>query len=174
MIQLIESENECRLIINRKDIEIIDAEYYVSAICDMDDLEDVSPGSFPEKLTLEVHSKDNFGTQLFEEVIVSVDKGVIVLDFGFHIYNKYWEGLYGLSTFMEAIHRQVMNLDNFKVINLETEDTWKSMTLRCQMPNEDSISKAILKTAHQLKFLEEVAEFNISRAVLKSFEDKTK
>lgn len=172
VIQLIETEDDCSVLINGEEIEILDAnDDFVSATCEIYDLEDVPSGSFPEKLTLEVHGKDNFGTQLFEEVIMSVDKGVIVLDFGFHIYNKYWEGLFGLSTFMEAIHRQVMNLDYFKVVNLDTEDTWKSMTLRCQMPQEESIFEAIYKAAHELKLLEEAAEIDIIEQTIKSLNE---
>lgn len=172
MIEIIETEDDCSVLINGEELEILNADDdFVSATCDACDLEDVPSGSFPEKLTLEVHDEDNFGTQLFEEVTISVDNGVIVLDFGFNIYNKYWEGLYGLSTFVEAVHEQVMKANNFQVLDIETEDAWKRMTLRCQMPQEESILQAINKVADELKLLEEAAEIDIIEQTIKSLNE---
>lgn len=159
MIQLIETDNDCRVLINGEEIEILDADDdYVLATCGLGDIDGVSLGSFPKELRLEIRDDDSFGTKLFEQVTIYVDNGEVVLEFNFHIYSKYWESFYGLSTFIDAVHDQVMKAGNFEVVDLETYDPWKRMTLRRRVPNKELILTAISKTADELKMFEESAE----------------
>lgn len=170
VIQLIESEDRYQLLINGEEIEIIDVDDdFVSATCEMYDLEDVSSGSFPEKLRLEIRDDDSFGTQLFEQVTISVDNSAAFLDFEFVIYNKYWDGFFDISRFIDAIHEQVKKANKFQVVDIETDDPWKRMTLRCEMPNEESISESISKAANDLKMLEEAAEIALAEKAVIMF-----
>ena len=46
-----------------------------------------------------------------------------------HTPNKYWEGEFGLATFITAINEQVGHHDNWKVTQIELDDDWKGITL---------------------------------------------
>lgn len=173
MIRIIESEDERRLIINEKDIEIMDADDdFALATCDLDDLDEVSSGSVPAKLLLEVHNNDCFGTRLFYQVIIFADDEVTALDFRCLILNKYWEGFYGLGTFIDEIHEQARNSNIFEVVDIKTEGDYKGITLRRHVPSEKLLLAAISETASELKVLEEAAEVALAKRAVKLFKKK--
>lgn len=86
-----------------KEVEILDGGgEYILAQCDLGDLSGES-GAFPEGLQLEVHSEDGFGTYFFHELLLSHHPDGTALEFRCHTPNKYWEGRFGLATFIAAV-----------------------------------------------------------------------
>jgi hypothetical protein len=50
----------------------------------------------------------------------------MALSFRCHTPNKYWEGQFGLATFLAAVRDQAGHHDNRKVTDVELEDDWKA------------------------------------------------
>ncbi len=66
--------------------------------CDQGALTSASLDSFPDALTVQVHSSDGLGTFLFYEAeIYKNDSGRLVAEHICHQPNKYWEGTWGLT-----------------------------------------------------------------------------
>jgi hypothetical protein len=143
--------------------EILDVgDDYVLAECDLTDLEGETAGRFPEVLQLEIRSEDGFGTYFFHELLLSRHDDGVSLDFVCHTPNKYWEGRYGLATFLAAIRDQVRHLDNWAVTHLELEDDWKGVTLQRVIANGDPLQGSILSAASDLTNLLRTAEVALS------------
>jgi len=83
----------------------------------------------PTNLHIQIRSEDGFGTFFFHELLLLHDPDGIRLAFSSYTPNKYWEGQYGLATFLAAIRDQVEHHDNWNVTDIELEDDWKNITL---------------------------------------------
>jgi hypothetical protein len=71
-----------------------------------------------------------FGTLLFHEAeIYRAEGGKLVAEFICHQPNKYWEGTWGLSTFLGAIRNQLQFHLEVTLGEIELEDDWKRLTL---------------------------------------------
>lgn len=159
MIELIESEDDCTVLVDGKEIGLLDAgDDYVLGECDLADLENVSATSFPEKLTIQIQSPEGFGTYFFHELRLTNHDGGIALDFVCHTPNKYWEGRYGLASMITSINKQVAHFENFSVESFETEDDWKGITIRRMLSFGDPILPAIQLAASDLERLMTAAE----------------
>ena len=80
----------------------------VFAECDHAALAVSSLEAFPDALSVKIHSSDGFGTFLFHEAeIFKADSGELMADYTCIQPNKYWEGNWGLATFLSAIKDQV-------------------------------------------------------------------
>jgi hypothetical protein len=163
LIELTEREQEYYVTVAGKDIGILDAgDDYVLAECSLDDLRGVSVTTFPEKLTIEVRSEDGFGTFFFHELRISAHDPGIALEFICHTPNKYWEGRFGLATFIDAINKQVKHFDNFHVTHIEVEDDWKGISICRLLSPGDPVEPAIAHAANELKQLLKTAEVALS------------
>ena len=69
-----------------------------------------------------------------EAEIFEDDSGELVADYMCIQPNKYWEGTWGLATFLEAIRDQVPFFPDVRLRELEIEDDWKRLTLRLVLP----------------------------------------
>jgi hypothetical protein len=87
------------------EVDDLDESGRVIAECDQSALATASLDDFPDSLMLRVHSGDGFGTFLFY-VAVYRDDGQLIGEFICHQPNKYWEGRFGLATFLKAIENQ--------------------------------------------------------------------
>jgi hypothetical protein len=134
----------------------------VVAQCDLDDLVAETASSFPAGLLLEIHSENGFGTYFFHELHLSHDPSGVALDFRCHTPNKYWEGRFGLATFITAINDQVRHVDNWEVTEIETEDDWKGITLRRVVATGDPLHPSILEAARELQALLHAADVALS------------
>src|SRR6202007_3214951 len=97
------------------EIEVLDStDDYIIAECKLDQLKDEVAAEFPDGLHLQVQSEDGFNTFFFHESILSrADQGVS-LQFRCHTPNKYWEGQFGLATFLAAVRDQVRFSDGWQ------------------------------------------------------------
>lgn len=163
MIEVHREPDDVSVLISGKEVVVEDAgDHFVLAECDLADLEHEAAQPFPEGLTLQVRSEDGFGTYLFHELdLVGAAEGV-ELAFRCHTPNKYWEGQYGLATFLAAIRDQVPHHGNGAVSRIELEDEWKGITLSRTVAIGDPLHGSIQTAAADLKALIHAAEVALS------------
>jgi hypothetical protein len=134
----------------------------VIAECEHAALATASFEAFPEALTVQVHSSDGFGTFLFHEAEIYRDhEGQLIAEHICHQPNKYWEGTWGLATFLRAIRDQVPFFPDVRLGDIELEDDWKRLTLRIPI-QEGPASQAFHETADTLKEMMREAEIALS------------
>ena len=118
------------VLISGNHADILDAgDDYILAQCDLADLANEAAQVLPDDLTIQIHSQDGFGTFLFHELELTASQSGLALSFKCLTPNKYWEGQFGLATFLAAIRDQAMHHDNWKITYIELEDDWKSIIL---------------------------------------------
>jgi hypothetical protein len=163
MIEVQREADDVAVLISGKEIGVLDAgDDYVLAECDLADLANEASQPFPEGLTFEIHSEDGFGTYMFHELHLSGDTDGVELAFRCHTPNKYWEGQYGLATFLAAIRDQVPHLQNWKVSQIELEDDWKGITLCRTVAIGDPLQPSVTTAAADLQGLIHAAEVALS------------
>jgi hypothetical protein len=156
-------EEEVTVEVAGKEVEILDvADDFVIAECSLDDLVNETAAEFPETLQLQIQSDDGFGTYFFHELLLSNDSHGVSMAFQCHTPNKYWEGRFGLATFINAIKDQARHFENWEVTHVETEDDWKGITLRRVVARGNSLHGSILQGARALKQLLQAAEIALS------------
>jgi hypothetical protein len=149
--------------IDGRQIEILDGgDGYILAQCDLNDLSNEQSGSIPAELQLEIRSEDGFGTYFFHELVLADHPDGTALAFRCHTPNKYWEGRFGLATFITAIRDQARYLENWEVTQIEIEDDWKGITLQRVVARGDPLPPSILSAAHELGALLKNAEVALS------------
>lgn len=126
-----------------------------------------SPETFVEKLVVESHSSDAFGTYLFYDIELYKSDNKIVLVFACRQPNKYWEGKYGLSTLLVTLADVVKDSFefNFDPESLEIEDDWKHLEISCEIEGEFLFSEIIEKYSLLLKEMIRKTELILSGAV---------
>ena len=164
MIKVRTKGEELLVEIAGKYADVLDAgDDYVLAGCDLNDLAGDTTGAFPETLRLQIQSEDGFGTYFFHELLLSRhDDDGVNLEFVCHTPNKYWEGRFGLATFIAAIRDQVPHLDNWRITQIELEDDWKGITLRRVVAEGDPLLASILGAAGDLNHLLHTTEIALS------------
>jgi len=163
MIRLTIDGEDALVEIAGKEVEILDTgDDYVLAECGLGDLAKETAASFPEALQLEIHSEDGFGTYFFYDLRLSDDPAGVALDFRCHTPNKYWEGRFGLATFIGAIEDQARHLENWEVTEVEVEGDWKGITLHRVIAKGDPLHASILEAARDLSTLLHAAETALS------------
>jgi hypothetical protein len=111
-------------------VDVLDVgEDFVLAECGLDQLKKETTAGFPDRLHLQVHNEDGFGTFFFHELLLSRADDSVSLQFRCHTPTKYWEGRFGLATFITAMQGQVRHLDDWNSADVEVEDDWKGITL---------------------------------------------
>jgi hypothetical protein len=163
MIEVHGENDNLAVLISNKEVEILDAgEDYVVAECSLSDLAAEQSQLLPKGLVLEIHSEDGFETFLFHEVRVSEAPDGVTMAFRCHTPNKYWEGQFGLATFIAAIAEQAAHHDNWNVAQVELDDDWKGITLERSVALGDPIEGSIRAAASDLKLLLHSAEVALS------------
>lgn len=84
---------------------------------------------FPDNLTIETSSENGFGTYLFHDLEICKYEGKLVLGFICRQPNKYWEGKYGLSTFLTTINDIVSDSQDISTYEIDVNDDWKVLHL---------------------------------------------
>ncbi|MDX6530512.1 MAG: hypothetical protein QOH41_2802 [Blastocatellia bacterium] len=142
------SDGETIPLLGGAELEVIDdiGDGHVIAECDQAALANASLEAFPAALTLQVQSTDGFGTFLFHEAeIYRNDSGDLMAEHICHQPNKYWEGTWGLATFLGAIRDQLPFFADVTLGNIELEDDWKRLTL--QIPLADGPAAEVLQAS---------------------------
>jgi hypothetical protein len=139
------------------EVDDVDDSGRVIAECDQSALATASLDDFPDALVLQVHSEDGFGTFLFHEVSVYTDSGQVIGEYICHQPNKYWEGRWGLATFLNAVRNQIPFFPHVSIGEVELDNDWKRLTLRIGL-HPGSATEAISNGASILKKIMREAE----------------
>jgi hypothetical protein len=163
MIEVRGENDNLAVLISNKEIEILDVgEDHVLAQCSLSDLAHEQCQRLPDGLALEIHSEDGFGTFFFHEVELSEAPDGMIMAFRCHTPNKYWEGKFGLATFISSIREQIGHHDNWKITQIELDDDWKGITLESTVALGDPIEASIRAAASTLKLILHSAEIALS------------
>lgn len=106
---------------------------------------------FEKDLIFQTTSIDGFGTYLFYNLEFFKNNNSIVFVLRCHQPNKYWEGQWGLSTFLVTLADVIKDSEDFNVNmnSLEIEDDWKSLEITFEI-NSDFILKDIIEQYSKL------------------------
>lgn len=163
MIEVQRDGEDVTVLIDGREIDVVDAaEDYILVECELTDLADEASQPFDAHLTLHIQSPEGFGTYFFHELDISAGPDGTVLSFRCHTPNKYWEGQFGLATFLAAIRDEVPRHENWQVTDIELEDDWKGITLSRTVAIGDSLRNSIETAAADLKQLIHNAEVALS------------
>jgi hypothetical protein len=163
MIEVRGENDSLAVLLSNREIEILDADQdHILARCTLSDLAHEQSQHLPNGLALEVHSEDGFGTFFFHELELSEASDGMTMVFRCHTPNKYWEGKFGLATFLSAIREQVGYHDNWKITQIELDDDWKGITLERTVALGDPIVASIHVAASALKAILHSAEVALS------------
>lgn len=163
MIEVRGENDDLAVLISNKEVEILDVgEDYILAQCSLSDLASEQSQLLPKGLALEIQSEDGFGTFFFHEVELSEAREGMAMAFRCHTPNKYWEGKFGLATFITAIREEVGHHDNWRVPQVELDDDWKGITVERTVALGDPIEASIRAAASDLKLMLHSAEVALS------------
>jgi hypothetical protein len=163
MIEIRRDGDDLAVFVADKEVEVLDVDdEHVLAECSLDDLSSEQAQPFPDELALEIRSENGFGTFLFHEAHISTTADEVILGFHCHTPNKYWEGQYGLATYLAAIRDEVSHRENWKVEQIELEDDWKSITVERALAFGDPLKASILAAAADLQEILHAAEVSLS------------
>jgi len=159
MLKVIRQSGEVEVNFGDQSLEIEDAgDDYVLASCELGQLEVMVAEPWPQELTIQIDSVDGFGTYFFHELNLVGSGDSIILKFICHTPNKFWEGHYGLSVFIQSLLDQAEVAENFKISNVELEDDWKGITLERMLSSGDPIVASIQMAVENIKALMHQAE----------------
>jgi hypothetical protein len=163
MIEIVRAEDDIAILISGKAFEFIDvSDDFFLLECDLADLTNETAQPLPKELVIEIRSEDGFGTYFFHDLQITGDTHGVALSFRCHTPNKYWEGKFGLATFLAAIRDQVGHHDNWEVTQIELEDDWKGIKLKRVIATGDPLQASILAAAADLQSLIHTAEVALS------------
>jgi hypothetical protein len=139
------------------EVNYVDDSGCVTAECDQSELATASLDDFPDALVLQVRSTDGFGTLLFYEAEIYTDEGQLIAEYICHHPNEYWDGKWGLATFLNAIQNQIPFFPHVSVGGVELDDDWKRLTLRIRL-DPGSATEALSNAASIVKKIMREAE----------------
>lgn len=91
--------------------------------------------NFDNEFYMNFICSDGFVTNLFYEFEISKDlnSNVIILRFLCREPNKFWEGKWGLSTFLGTLHSLIIEGQELKVSDFDIDDDWKTLELEFEI-----------------------------------------
>lgn len=105
---------------------------------------------YPEKLIINIQSEDGFETYLFYELEIYQDLGQVKIKFISSQPNKYWEGKYGLSTFLGTMNDIVKDCPDAKIEYIDIEDDYKDIEISFILDKDFVINDLIAKLSKRL------------------------
>ncbi|HWY13120.1 MAG TPA: hypothetical protein VN026_17415 [Bacteroidia bacterium] len=120
---------------------------------------------YPNFLYIEISSEDGFGTSLFYEIEIGHDKDGMYFDFVSRQPNKYWEGKYGLATFLVAIKEIVDDTSDINTYNIEVDNDWKELQLRFRPKKGFILDRYVKECAERINKIIEQAELILSGVI---------
>lgn len=163
MINIESSDDYISVTVSGTELEVLEAsDDFVLAECELADVKDEFPTGFPESLRLQIRSEDGFKTYLFHELHIYAESGQVVITFDCLHPNKYWEGRYGLATFLAAIRTQIDHHPELTVTGIELEDDWKRLSVAIGISEDKTFGAAIQDGAALLSKVVTEAEIALS------------
>lgn len=155
--------------INDKVFDIEEYENYFHLETDLKELTalKIQSKELDPDLIINVQSPDGFNSFLFHEAELSRnDDDTIQLTFICHQPNKFWEGKYGLSTFLTEIMEVTEKNQRLSVERetLEIEDDWKRLELFTSIAGDFELTEMIKAYSGILNGIIKQAELSLSGA----------
>lgn len=175
MIVLEYKKNIPSVKIDGKIVEILNYdEDYVYCHIDITDIKNefISPSLLPNKLILEIYSENGFNTYMFHQLVISKIGKNLCFEFASNIYNKFWEGRYGLSTYLKAIKDQATKEKNIEIVGFHIEDEHKDLILKFNISNKIKFSSLIKELSNKINSIIKNAEVSLSGLTWKKKYDK--
>lgn len=122
---------------------------------------------YPEKIAIQINSNNGFGTFLFYELLFWKESGKFKLEFTCHQPNKYWEGRWGLTTFLNAIKTQLEFNSNFQLGEIDVEDDWKKISIITELSDDLQLFSSISAIASDINAIIRQAEIYLSGIIWK-------
>ncbi len=102
--------------------------------------------NYPDKLHFEVNDSEGFGTFFFYELEFGKSKeGDLYFLFRSSQPNKYWEGKWGLSTFLSALNNVINDSTEGEVHYLSVDDNYKEIEVKFKCENDFEFSTQLVK-----------------------------
>ena len=143
-------ENQ-QIIIDNKgfdlDIESYEDNQYISIEPELRQLQGTNFNlkNFPDKLHFEVNDSEGFGTFFFYDLEFGKSKEDLYFLFRSSQPNKYWEGKWGLSTFLGALNDVIKDSIEGEVHHLSVEDDYKEIEVKFKCENDFEFSNQLTK-----------------------------
>ncbi len=161
-IKIIKENELISILLGEKELDVLDYdEEYIRVQCSIEDLIDVQIDDMPENLVLYIHDSEGFGTYLFYELEITKDSGKVSIEFICHQPNKYWNGRWGLATYLEAIKKQIDFEDWIKIGRIELDDDWKELSLIFQYNLPNKIDVCIADASNKINDLIKKSEISL-------------
>lgn len=145
--------------INGRDVPIeYEGDENICVECTLKDLEGIIFEHIPANLIIRVQESNGFDTYIFHEVEIKREG----LEFLHHFPNKYWEGKWGLGTFLQTIKQQVDFEEDITVGDYDFEDDWKRMNLIFNSEPSHNVVSFIRESANRIKGLIVKSEISLS------------
>lgn len=147
---ILDEEGFMSVSINGREVIIEDQdEENVFIECSLKDLEGVRFEEISGNLVIRIHESDGFDTGIFHEASIT-SEGV---EFIHHFPNKYWEGKWGLGTFLNALKQQADFEEDITVGDYDFEDDWKRLNLYFNAEPTNVVASFIQEAAKRIKGL---------------------
>jgi hypothetical protein len=161
-IKLTKTKEDIIVCIGDNRLTILDeGELHILVECSSNEIEDLSLIDYPDALTIQIQDSGGFGTGLFHEVQLSKENNDFYLDFLYNFPNKYWEGKWGQSTFLSAIHKQVGYYDSVEVMDIDLEDDWKRISLRFIIDKQVAVKDNLDNSVNIINEIIKAAEISL-------------
>lgn len=163
------NEEEHTVDINGKSFEIEEYDNYFNLETDLKELTTLKIQSkdLDPNLIIRIQSSNGFNSFLFYEAeLLRNDDDTTQLTFICHQPNKFWEGKYGLSTFLTEIMEQTEK-NQFLTVEreaLEIEDDWKRLELFTSISGNFELTEILKKYSDILNSIIKQAELSLSGA----------
>lgn len=148
---IVEEFDEESILLEPQFIEVQDLNYTVT--------------DFPKELLIEISHDTGFDTYLFNELHISKNGNGIQLTFSCLQPNKYWEGTWGLSTFLATLHDIVTEYGGIEVEGFDIETDWKELELSFTVDQDFILREKTEEYSKILKSLIKDAEQKLSGVV---------
>lgn len=127
---------------------------------------------------MNIHSSNGFGNSLFFEIELEreKDKSDYVLNFVCREPNKYWEGKWGLSTFLGTLHSFIVDCDDAKIRDFNIEDDWKTIEIEFEITDSENKFSEIVNEKVEIlnKYISKAERFLSGKIWLEEYETNEK
>lgn len=117
---------------------------------------------YPMNLTIDINNETGFDTYLFRKLSISKSNDFMNFDFECRQPNIYWEGTWGLSTFLASLSDSIKTDGNAKVKLMYLDDDWKELTIRFTVDKDFKFKEKIDGFSKILKRLIKETELTLS------------
>lgn len=100
---------------------------------------------FPDELLFEVNDSEGFGTFFFYDLEFGKSNGELFFLFRSNQPNKYWEGKWGLSTFLAGLNDVIKDSVEGEVYHLSIDDDYKEIEVKFKCENDFEFSTQLAK-----------------------------